>query len=71
MLWEFMRDAGLMSFAFGGALFFGVGKDEGRTPQIHILDPSWIKPIGDCMMFGGACLSLIAMLGRWIWTANY
>lgn len=68
-MWEFMRDAGLAFFACGAVLFFGLSRVRSQIPELQMLDPSWIRTIGDGLMLGGACLALIAMFGRWLLNA--
>jgi hypothetical protein len=65
MSWAFTRDIGLMIFALGAVLFFGWSRIRSRVPELQLLDPLWIRTIGDGMMLGGACLALLAMFGHW------
>jgi hypothetical protein len=63
---EFLRDAGLIFFGVGAALFFGLSKAHSQLPELKRLDPLWIRTIGDGMMLGGAFLALMAMFGQWV-----
>ena len=59
MFWEFMRDLGLITFATGVLVAFGLSRILHRqlgSPNVMLM-----ATIGDAMMLAGACLAVTAM----------
>ena len=59
MLWELLRNIGLITFVIGGFVLLGLS----TIHRAHPLgpQPELIRNIADGMMLGGACLAVIAM----------
>jgi len=60
MSWEFMRDLGLVIFAAGALVAFGLSRILYR--QLGSANVALIATIGDAMMLAGACLAVTAMV---------
>ena len=60
MSWEFMRDLGLVIFAAGALVAFGLSRILYR--QLGSANVAWMATIGDAMMLAGACLAVTAMV---------
>jgi len=59
MLWELVRDIGLIIFVFGGLVRFAVTRIFRR--RMDVADTRRMNAIGDGMMLAGACLAVSAM----------
>jgi hypothetical protein len=62
MSWEFMRDLGLVIFAAGALVAFGLSRILYR--QLGSANVALMATIGDAMMLAGACLAVTAMVIR-------
>jgi hypothetical protein len=60
MSWEFMRDLGLVIFAAGALVAFGLSRILYR--QLGSANIAMMATIGDAMMLAGACLAVTAMV---------
>jgi hypothetical protein len=60
MSWEFMRDLGLVIFAAGALVAFGLSRILYR--QLGSANVALMATIGDAMMLAGACLAVTAMV---------
>ena len=60
MLWEFLRDTGLIIFISGGLLLLVMNKVLRR--RTNRANARRLQTIGDAMMLAGASLAVIAML---------
>lgn len=60
MPWEFMRDLGLVIFAAGALVAFGLSRILYR--QLGSANVALMATIGDTMMLAGACLAVTAMV---------
>ena len=59
MSWEFLRDVGLIIFATGAVVVFGLTRIlHGRLGSAEV---PYMATIGDAMMLAGACLAVTAM----------
>jgi len=59
MSWELLRDLGLVAFACGAAVVFGLSRL--LTRRFGATDVAFIATIGDAMMLAGASLAVTAM----------
>ena len=59
MSWELMRDFGLVTFACGALVVFGLRRL--LTGRLGSADVASISTIGDAMMLAGASLAVAAM----------
>lgn len=59
MLWELLRNIGLITFIAGGFVLLGLSTIHRTHPYLPHVE--LIKNIADGMMLGGACLAVIAM----------
>jgi hypothetical protein len=59
MSWEFLRDFGLITFACGALVVFGLSRL--LTRRLGSADVALIATIGDAMMLAGASLAVTAM----------
>jgi hypothetical protein len=57
--WEAMRDLGIVIFATGAPVAFGLSRILQR--QLGSTNVALMAAIGDAMMLAGACLALTAM----------
>jgi len=60
MSWEFMRDLGLVIFAAGALVAFGLSRILHR--QLGTASVALMATIDDAMMLAGACLAATAMI---------
>lgn len=60
MSWEFMRDLGLVIFAAGALVAFGLSRILYR--QLGSANVALMATIGNAMMLAGACLAVTAMV---------
>jgi hypothetical protein len=60
MSWEFMRDLGLVVFAAGALVAFGLSRILHR--QLGTANVALMATIGDAMMLAGASLAVTAMI---------
>jgi hypothetical protein len=59
MLWEFLRDLGLIAFSSGALFAFGLGALDRHLGAANV---AYLATIGEAIMLGGASLSMFAMI---------
>jgi hypothetical protein len=60
MLWQLLRDIGLILFLAGGLILFELRWIYPKNS--HVPHALWMRKIADAAMLGGACIAVIAML---------
>jgi hypothetical protein len=60
MSWESLRDLGLITFASGALVAFGLSRILHR--QLGSANVALMATVGDAMMLAGACLAVTAMM---------
>ena len=68
MGWQILRDIGLVIFAIGTLVAFGLSRILQR--QLSAANVALMATIGDAMMLAGACLAVTAMLVGYLMPAE-